>query len=175
MFISLIKEDSLEMQMIEAYNSGVAALEKGDVLYATKKFNEAELLYPQSIWAPRSSLMSAYSLYSQMYFIDAIEEIEGLSLTGVPDYAENNHWLNVLQIDSDLYCSGRDKLMTFLDKKGIQTRPVWSLNHMQKPYKDNQIYKIAKAFKLEENSLCLPSSTNLNDSEIDILINLLSS
>ena len=45
--------------MIEAYNAGVTALEQGDILFATKKFNEAELLYPQSDWAPRSSLMAS--------------------------------------------------------------------------------------------------------------------
>ena len=106
---------------------------------------------------------------------DAIEKIEGLSLTAVPDYAENNHWLNLLQIDRDVYGSGRDRIMTLLGKKGIQTRPVWSLNHMQRPYKDHQIYKIERAGKLVEKSLCLPSSTNLNHSEIDTLINLLSS
>ena len=74
--ISLIKEDILEMQMIEAYNEGLKEFNKGDVFFAAKKFNEVELLYPQSIWAPRSILMAAYSYYSQMYFTDAIIEIE---------------------------------------------------------------------------------------------------
>ena len=74
--ISLIKEDILEMQMIEAYNEGLKEFNKGDVFFAAKKFNEVELLYPQSIWAPRSILMAAYSYYSQMYFTDAIVEIE---------------------------------------------------------------------------------------------------
>ena len=74
--ISLIKENNLEMQMIEAYNEGLKEFNKGDVFFAAKKFNEVELLYPQSIWAPRSILMAAYSYYSQMYFTDAIIEIE---------------------------------------------------------------------------------------------------
>ena len=74
--ISLIKEDNLEMQMIEAYNEGLKELNKGDIFFAAKKFNEVELLYPQSIWAPRSVLMSAYSYYSQLYFTDAILELE---------------------------------------------------------------------------------------------------
>jgi outer membrane protein assembly factor BamD len=74
--ISLIKEDNLEMQMIEAYNEGVKEFNKGDIFFAAKKFNEVELLYPQSIWAPRSVLMSAYGYYSQLYFTDAIFELE---------------------------------------------------------------------------------------------------
>ncbi len=74
--ISLIKEDNLEMQMIEAYQEGLNEFNKGDIFFAAKKFNEVELLYPQSIWAPRSVLMSAYGYYSQLYFDDAILELE---------------------------------------------------------------------------------------------------
>ena len=74
--VSLMKENVLEMQMIEAYNEGLKEFNNGDVFFAAKKFNEVELLYPQSIWAPRSILMAAYSYYSQMYFTDAIIEIE---------------------------------------------------------------------------------------------------
>ena len=74
--VSIIKEDNLEMQMIEAYNEGLKEFNKGDVFFAVKKFNEVELLYPQSIWAPRSTLMAAYTFYSDLYFNDAIFELE---------------------------------------------------------------------------------------------------
>ena len=62
--------------MIEAYNAGLEELNKGDAIYAAKRFSEAELLYPQSEWAPRASLMSAYSYFSQLYYSDAIIELE---------------------------------------------------------------------------------------------------
>ena len=74
--VSLIKENNLEMQMIEAYNEGLKELNRGDIFFAAKKFNEVELLYPQSVWAPRSTLMAAYSYYSQLYYTDAIFELE---------------------------------------------------------------------------------------------------
>ena len=51
---SIIEEKDLDLQMMAAYNEGVNALKKGDVYYAAKKFNEAELLYPQSEWAAKS-------------------------------------------------------------------------------------------------------------------------
>ena len=73
--VSIIKEDNLEMQMIEAYNEGLKEFNRGDIFFAVKKFNEVELLYPQSSWAPRSVLMAAYAYYSQMYFNDAIFEL----------------------------------------------------------------------------------------------------
>ena len=74
--ISLVEEKSLEMQMIDAYNAGLEELEKNDVIYAARKFNEAELLYPQSIWAPRAALMAAYAYFSQLYYDDTILELE---------------------------------------------------------------------------------------------------
>ena len=74
--VTEVEGDSLEEQMIEAYNAGVTALEQGDVLFATKKFNEAELLYPQSDWAPRSSLMASYAYWSQGYYNNSILELK---------------------------------------------------------------------------------------------------
>ena len=73
--VTEIKGGTLEEQMIEAYNEGVEALDKGDVYFAAKKFNEAELLYPQSEWAPKSSLMASYAYWSQGYYNDSILEL----------------------------------------------------------------------------------------------------
>ena len=74
--ISIVEDKSLEMQMIDAYNEGIEEFKKNDVIYAARKFNEAELLYPQSIWAPRAALMAAYAYFSQLYYDDTIVELE---------------------------------------------------------------------------------------------------
>ena len=74
--ITTVNKKSLDDQMIEVYNQAMKEFQKGDVIYAGKKFNEAELLYPQSIWAPRAVLMSAYGFYSQGYYRDAINDLE---------------------------------------------------------------------------------------------------
>jgi outer membrane protein assembly factor BamD len=73
---SIIKEKSLDLQVLEAYQEGIKSLETGDVLYAAKKFNEAETLFPQSEWAPKSALMAAYAYYTQDYYSDTIAELE---------------------------------------------------------------------------------------------------
>jgi len=73
---TVINEKSLELQVLEAYQKGMDALNSGDVLYAAKQFNEAEMLFPQSTWAPRSALMAAYSYYVQDYYNDAIAELQ---------------------------------------------------------------------------------------------------
>ncbi len=73
--VSIVTEKNIETQMIEAFEEGYEELENGDVLFAAKKFNEAELLYPQSEWAPKAALMAAYSYYSQDYYLDAEYEL----------------------------------------------------------------------------------------------------
>ncbi len=73
---SLIKEKDIELQMIAAYEEGIKELKKGDALFAAKKFNEAETLFPQSDYAPKAALMAAYAYYSQNYYGDAIAELE---------------------------------------------------------------------------------------------------
>ena len=73
---SVMSEKNLDAQVFEAYQKGMDSLEAGDVLFAAKKFNEAEILFPQSEWAPKSALMAAYSYYTQDYYKDAIAELE---------------------------------------------------------------------------------------------------
>ena len=72
----VLDSKDLESQMTEAYNKGLKALEEGDVLFAAKNFNIVENIYPQSIWAPRSILMAAYSYYTQDYYGDSISELK---------------------------------------------------------------------------------------------------
>lgn len=73
---TIIQQDDLESEMIVTYKEGVQALKEGDVLYAAKKFNESELLYPQSSWAPKSSLMASYAYYRYGYYSDSIYELK---------------------------------------------------------------------------------------------------
>lgn len=74
--ISTISEKSIELQILESYKEGLKELDGGDALYAAKKFNEVEIMFPQSEWAPKSTLMAAYAYYSQQYYFDTIEELK---------------------------------------------------------------------------------------------------
>jgi outer membrane protein assembly factor BamD len=73
---SVIVEKNMDSQILEAWNEGLRELERGEALYAAKKFNEVEILFPQSEWASKSTLMAAYAYYSQDYYFDTIEEIK---------------------------------------------------------------------------------------------------
>jgi len=74
--VSLIKESKQDLEMILVYKEAYLSLEKGDPYFAAKKFLEAELLFPQSEWAPRSALMASYSYYMQNYYAEALSNLE---------------------------------------------------------------------------------------------------
>ena len=95
-----------------------------------------------------------------------IKNNENFKIANTPSYSQNNHWLNILQIKNVSEKINIEKLMHSLEQKGIQTRPVWKLNHLQAPFKSCQSYKIKKAINLVNNSLCLPSSVNLNNDDL---------
>ena len=124
--ISAIEEKSLELQMIEAYSQGVKELERGDVIYAAKRFNEAELLYPQSIWAPRANLMAAYSYYTQLYYSDAILELESF-LEKYPNHPRTNYvyYLLALCHYNQIVDETKDLLEILKAKKYFCYRSKW--------------------------------------------------
>jgi len=74
--IQLIKEKNQKEEMISAYKEGISLMDNGDYFNSAKKFLEAEILFPQSIWAPKSVLMASYSYYTQNYYSLAIENIK---------------------------------------------------------------------------------------------------
>ena len=78
---SKIKEINQEMEMISSYKEGLENLDKRDYFFASKKFLEAELLYPQSKWAAKSALMASYSFYLQDFYAEALNNLERYILT----------------------------------------------------------------------------------------------
>ncbi len=74
--VSLIKEVDQEAELITTYSEAVENLKKNDTFFAANKFLEAELLFPQSDWAPKSALMAAYSFYLQDYYTKSIFHLE---------------------------------------------------------------------------------------------------
>ncbi|MFC2093010.1 LegC family aminotransferase [Bacteroidota bacterium] len=104
---------------------------------------------------------------------EEIDKIPGFHLAETPDYAENNHWMYELQLDKEIYGKDREELMQYLTENKIQSRPVWFLNHLQKPYKGCQSYKIEKATKLWEITLNIPCSVSIKDCNINYIVRIL--
>ena len=95
----------------------------------------------------------------------AFAEMAGLYLADVPPYAHNNCWMYALRIDQNVYGRDKEQIIQDLDQQKIQTRPVWTLNHLQRPYKACQTYKIERAVALHEQTINIPCSVNLSSAD----------
>ena len=102
-----------------------------------------------------------YKLYKE-----AIENIEGLTLLPFRDDTRANHWFYSVIVDKGKYGIDRDELLRKLNEANIQTRPLWRLIHKQKPYLDNQAYRIEKAEFYEDNLINIPCSSSLSEDEV---------
>ena len=132
---------NLEAEMIKAYNQGVKALEKGDVSYAAKKFNEAELLFPQSDWAPRASLMAAYAYWTQQYHNDSIIELKRF----IKVYSNNKN------LDYAYYLLAMSYYDSIVNEKGDLKPLLESKNYfliLQKKFPESD-YSLDAKYKLE--------------------------
>ncbi len=107
------------------------------------------------------------------YYKNEIKNIEGISLAEVPDYATNNFWMYALQINKEKYGKNCRELMNHLTENNIQSRPVWQLNHLQKPYLKYQSFQIEKAYGLKEKTLNIPCSVNIKQEEIERVVSVL--
>ncbi len=109
-----------------------------------------------------------YGMYKK-----AIAQLAGVHLAEPPNYSDNNHWFYCLQIDKRIYGRDREQVMALFAEHQIQTRPIWYLNHLQKPYKGCQSYKIGTAQQMWETTLNLPCSVNLSDGQIERVVSVL--
>ena len=139
--VEIIEEKEIDLQMVDAYQEGLQALDEGDALTAAKKFSEAELLFPQSEWAPRSALMAAYSYFADEYFNDAIYEIERF-LKVYPKHPRTDYAYYLLAI-------------TYYNKIADETKDLESItkskNYFEYIIKNypNTDYAVDSSFKLE--------------------------
>ena len=138
---SVINEKSLDRQVYEAYSEGMKSLESGDVLFAAKKFNEAETLFPQSVWAPKSALMAAYSYYIQDYYGDAVAEL--IRFKRVYPLSKNIDYANYL-----LAICYYEQIVD--EKKDLQSimNAKETFQHVIKKYPDTE-YALDSEFKLD--------------------------
>jgi len=98
-----------------------------------------------------------------------LSSVSGLDVLGSPQGTSPNYWFYSLLVEKKEYGMDREKLMNSLTAKGIQTRPIWYLNHLQCPYRKNQAYKIEKALWFWKRVLNFPCSTSLNLKQVKLV------
>ncbi|MCK5188121.1 MAG: DegT/DnrJ/EryC1/StrS family aminotransferase, partial [Deltaproteobacteria bacterium] len=92
------------------------------------------------------------------------------TLLNEPYYAKSNKWFYAV------LCKDKKEkqfLLKHLNSNGIQARPLWFLNHLQKPYVKCQSYKIEKALKMYATIVNIPCSINLTEKEIKKVVKVM--
>lgn len=102
-----------------------------------------------------------YELYCKL-----LSSVKGIKMLEIPKGTSANYWFYSLLVEKKDYGIDRERLMNYLTKKNIQSRPIWYLNHLQRPYRMNQAYKVEKAPWFWKRVLNLPCSTNLQGKQI---------
>ena len=97
------------------------------------------------------------------------KEFESFPYARLHQYREGtycNKWFYGLIIDfSKLDLTLKD-LIAIMDSKQVQTRSLWGLIHLQRPYQQFATYKIEKALEYSDCVLNIPCGTQLTEEEI---------
>lgn len=100
------------------------------------------------------------------------QPIDGIKFQDEPNKLfHSNYWitaiLNVLN-NRDL-----NKLRLELEKENIESRPIWKPMHMQPVFKNHDFYGPGICKSIFENGLCLPSGSNLTESDFDRIFSVI--
>ena len=76
-----------------------------------------------------------------------------------------------VRVDSERFGMDREQLMATLEERRVQTRPIWQLTHHQAPYSRCMTTETPVADRLFEETLCLPCSTSLTESDVQEIVN----
>lgn len=104
---------------------------------------------------------------------EELSSIPGLKLIDEPAYAFSNYWFYSLVVDPKAYGKSNLELMKEMAAEEIQARPIWQLNHKQKPYRDCRTYRIEKAEAYHQQVLNLPCSISLTEDDIDKVVGVI--
>lgn len=101
------------------------------------------------------------------FYVEVFKGLNGVTVFTAPntDYF-SNHWLSAILIDP-LKTNGitRETLRLAFEAKNIESRPLWKPMHLQPVFEKYPYYGNKVAETLFENGLCLPSGSNLTDSD----------
>ena len=102
------------------------------------------------------------------FYVNFFKDIEGVDVSQEPNTNfHSNFWLSCIVIDSNRLGKTREDLRLALETSNIESRPLWKPMHLQPIFKDFPFYGGKVSEQLFDNGLCLPSGSNLTQSDKD--------
>jgi perosamine synthetase len=99
-----------------------------------------------------------------------LTNLNGITMIREASWAFSVKWMPTICIDNDEFGKDRHEMMNELDKRKIQTRPLWQPIHMARPYRQYPSTDCSVAEEINRRALCLPCSVGLTDTEQDYVI-----
>ncbi len=103
---------------------------------------------------------AAYDWYREQF-----DDVPGLHFQQAPEGYFSNHWLTALTIDGRESGYNREALRLKLGEDNIESRPLWKPMHLQPVFADAPFYGDGTSEELFRDGLCLPSGSNMTDTE----------
>lgn len=106
------------------------------------------------------------------FYVENLRDIKGISFTQETDSSFTNRWLTTILINPKK--TGGITWQTLqieLEKDNIETRPLWKPMHMQPIFLKCPVYIDGTSESLFNTGLCLPSGSNMTDSDLYRVLN----
>jgi dTDP-4-amino-4,6-dideoxygalactose transaminase len=102
------------------------------------------------------------------FYIQQLSTKPGISFLQEPAGYFSNRWLSTILVNPLQSKNGtsREDIRLFLEKDNIECRPLWKPMHLQPIFEQYPYYGGTIAEQLFQNGLCLPSGSNLSESDL---------
>ncbi len=107
------------------------------------------------------------------YYKSEFKSVDSIQIISSPKYSSNNHWMTSIFLKNATNEILRNNIMNQLDEIGIQTRPMWQLCHLQKPYLSKQSFQIENAIDIQMKTINIPSSTGISEDQLSQVVSKL--
>jgi len=96
-----------------------------------------------------------------------LESVPGLDFTPDAAWGRHSHWLSCLLINPTESNVKPSELITALSEENIEARMLWKPMHQQPVFKGSTVLGGGVAEDLFERGVCLPSGSNLEESDLE--------
>jgi pyridoxal phosphate-dependent aminotransferase EpsN len=91
----------------------------------------------------------------------ALASCPGVDFMPEASYGRSSGWLTCVTIDPARFGADREAVRLFLERRDIESRPVWKPMHLQPVFRQAEVCRGDVAATLFERGLCLPSGSSL--------------
>ncbi|HJQ10047.1 MAG TPA: aminotransferase class I/II-fold pyridoxal phosphate-dependent enzyme [Gemmatimonadaceae bacterium] len=101
------------------------------------------------------------------FYEDMLGDLPGIAFMPEAPWGFHTRWLTTLTIDPKEFGCDRERVRLALESENIEARPVWKPMHRQRVFSEFESVGGEVAEALFEDGLCLPSGSNLSQSDLE--------